>query len=97
MRILAIEQPGAREGRQALSEDAVAEAWRVWSLYQEGIIREIFFRADRPEAVILLECRDLLEAQEALASLPLVASAAIRFEVLPLRPYPGLARLFARR
>lgn len=34
------------------------------------------------------------EARTALASLPMVAAGLIRFEVVPLRAYPGFARLF---
>jgi hypothetical protein len=70
------------------------EAARVWELTQSGVIREIFFRADRTSAVIVLECATIEEAQAALDSLPLVAHALIRFELIPLRPYPGFARLF---
>jgi len=38
------------------------EAQRVWELTQAGIIREIFFRADRRDAVIMLECKNAEEA-----------------------------------
>ena len=70
------------------------EARRVWELYQSGVIRELYFRADRSEAVLILECADANEAQQILSSLPLVAAGLIRFEVIPLVPYPGFARLF---
>jgi muconolactone delta-isomerase len=71
-----------------------AEARRVWELYQSGAIRELYFRADRSEAVLILECADVREAQQILGSLPLVQAGLIRFEVIPLIPYPGFARLF---
>ncbi len=67
----------------------------MWDLQQAGVIREIYFRCDRSDAVAVLECRDEAEARGALASLPLVKEALIDFDVVPLRPYPGLARLFA--
>jgi len=67
----------------------------VWALYQEGLIRELYFRADRSEAVLVLECASLDEARAALGSLPLVQAGLIRFELVPLRPYPGFSRLFA--
>ena len=70
------------------------EAARVWELQQAGTLREIHFRQDRPEAVLMLECADAAEAQRLLATLPLVAAGLIRFEVIPLKPYPGMARLF---
>jgi muconolactone delta-isomerase len=71
-----------------------AEARRVWTLYQEGTIRELYFRADRSTAVLILEAADLKEAKQILASLPLVQAGLIDFDVMPLVPYPGFARLF---
>jgi len=44
--------------------------------------------------VLVLECMDVAEAETALASLPMVAAGLISFEVVPLRAYPGFARLF---
>ncbi len=72
-----------------------AEARRVWELYIKGFIREIYFRADRAEAVLVLECESVEAAEDVLATLPLVAAGLSVFEVIGLRPYPGLARLFA--
>ena len=94
MKILAmeVEIEGATPEQFALHLNL--EARRVWELYQNGTIREIYFRADRSEAVLILECADANEAQAALESLPLVQAALIRFDVIPLVPYPGFARLF---
>jgi muconolactone delta-isomerase len=72
-----------------------AEAARVWELQQAGVLREIYFRQDRPDAVLILECADVAEAQRVLGTLPLVQAGLIAFEVISLKPYPGLARLFA--
>jgi hypothetical protein len=63
-------------------------------LYRAGVIRELYFRQDRSEAVLVLECADAEEAQRALAALPLVQQGLIAFDIIPLVPYPGLARLF---
>jgi hypothetical protein len=65
-------------------------------LQQAGIIREIYFRVDRAEAVVMLECTDGAQANEVLHSLPLVEADLITFEVIPLKPYPGLSRLVAK-
>jgi hypothetical protein len=46
--------------------------------------------------VLTLECSDVDEARGVLAELPLVAAGLIDFELIPLRAYPGLARLFAK-
>jgi len=94
MKILAmeIETQGAKPGQY--TPHLKAEAGRVWELYQSGTIRELYFRADRSEAVLILECADVNEAQQTLQSLPLVQAGLITFEVIPLVPYPGFARLF---
>jgi hypothetical protein len=71
-----------------------AEAARLWELYQSGQVRESYFRQNRSEAVLILECHDTEEAQTLLDSLPLVRAGLIRFEIIPLVPYPGFERLF---
>ena len=95
MKILAIEHetPGLTE--DDFAPHLAAEAWRAWDLHQEGVIRELYFRADRAEAVLVLECEDVAAAEAALATLPLVRAGLIAFELIPLRAYPGFARLFA--
>ena len=70
------------------------EAARAWVLYQAGVFREMYFREDRHEAVLILEAATVEEAHTALDSLPLVQSGLIQFEVAPLTPYDGFARLF---
>ena len=70
-----------------------AEAGRVRELSQAGIILEIYFRQDRPDAVLILECSDEAEAKEILGTLPLVKENLIEFEIIPLIPYPGFSRL----
>ena len=69
------------------------EAKRAYQLHLDGIFREIYFRGDKPLAVIVLECDSIEKANEALGSLPLVQAGLIRFEVFPLKPYPGWGRL----
>ena len=95
MRILAIETTVENVSSTRFTpEIAAAEARRAWDLQQAGTIRELYFRADSPAAVLVLECRGVAEAQAALATLPMVAAGLISFEVVPLRAYTGFARLF---
>jgi len=94
MKILALEKevPGVPD--DAFEPHLRAEAARAWELHQAGVIRELHFRADRPEAVLVLECAGVDQARTALATLPLVREGLIDFELVPLAPYPGFARLF---
>jgi hypothetical protein len=74
-----------------------AEALRAWELYREGTIREISFRTDRRDVVILLEAPDEQAARDALATLPFVRAGLVTFEVIGLRPYDGWEGLFGAR
>ena len=95
MKILALEKdvPGTTDDQ--FKPYLKAEATRAWELYQSGIIRELYFRADPEEAVLLLECSNVDEAESALNTLPLVRVGLISFETIPLKAYPGFARLFS--
>jgi muconolactone delta-isomerase len=97
VKILAIEHELPSATPEDFQRYTQAEAARAWVLHQEGLIRELYFRADRPEAVLVLECPDLAAAQGVLATLPLVQHGLITFELIPLAAYPGFARLFAAR
>lgn len=94
MKLLAMEKelPGATA--EKFRPHLKREAKRVWELYQVGVIRELYFRQDQHSAVLVLECSDIEEAQQALSTLPLVEEGLITFEFIPLIPYPGFARLF---
>lgn len=97
MKILALEKelPGVED--TAFQPHLKAEAARVWELYQAGILREIYFRADQHTAVLMLECPDVDAARAALDTLPLVQASLIVFEIMPLMPYSGFGRLFASK
>ena len=95
MRILALEVEMPEVSPEAFQPLLEAEARKVWELQQEDLIREVYFRADRSSAIMLLECQDVEEAKRNLAELPLVSAGLIDFELIPLVPYPGYSRLFS--
>ena len=95
MRILALEIEKSAAPEHELQELLVEEARSVWRLYQEGVIREAYFRADRRAAVLLLESDSEAEARRRLSDLPLVSAGIIDFEIITLVPYSGFSRLFA--
>lgn len=94
MKILAIEHelPGAVA--EDFQRHAKEEARQAWDLHQAGLIRELYFRADRSEAVLVLECASIEEAERTLRELPFVREGLIAFELIPLKAYPGFERLF---
>ena len=95
MRLIALEHELKPLDPATAAEVLHTEAAALWALQQEGLVREAHFRADRKEAVLILEVRDLAEAETRLSAMPLVREGYIRFELIPLVPYDGYARLFA--
>jgi muconolactone delta-isomerase len=94
VRILALEVEKQEIPADGIHAILTEEARKVWKLYQDDFIREIYFRADKTSAILMLECSDIKEAKQRLAELPLVSANLIDFELIPLAPYPGFSRLF---
>jgi hypothetical protein len=96
MKILALSKrlPGVTV--EQLQPHQVSEARRVWELHRDGVFREMYFRRDRPGAVVVLECVSVEEARQALGTLPMVAAGLLDFDVIPLGPFLPLENLFAR-
>ena len=94
MKVLALEHELPEATADQFQQFAKAEARKVWELQQSGFIRELYFRADRNEAVIIVEAASAAEAQEGLVTLPFVRAGLIAFEFIPLKAYPGFSRLF---
>lgn len=96
MKVLAIEKEAPGISQSQFEPHLKSEAARAWELYKTGVFREIYFRQDKPQAVIMLECEDSDKAKQILDTLPLVREGFISFEIMPLGPYPGFERLFSR-
>ena len=94
MKILALEREVPDTSASALRSLLKAEAAKVWELYKQGVVRELYFNAEKHTAVLVLECDDLQSASFLLDQLPLVQARLIDFELVPLAPYDGFERLF---
>lgn len=97
MKILALERESPEAAPEKFQPHLGAEAARAYELYQRGLIRELYFHQERHTAILVLECADANEARNVLSTLPLVEAGLITFELIPLVPYPGFARLFKDR
>ena len=95
MKIFALEHEAPNATADGFQRYAKDEARKVWELVKAGVIRELYFRVDRSEAVLVLECQTVDEAREALSTLPFVQNKLITFELIPLKAYPGFERLFS--
>lgn len=94
MKCIAIEKELKAVDPVALAAILKEEASVVWSLTMDGLLRETWFKQDSYEAVLVFEAPDVDSVKQALDKLPLVREGYISFEVIGLRPYPGLSRLF---
>lgn len=94
MKFIAVEKDIAGREEKDFLPFLKEEAKHVWALYQQNIIREIYFRNDKNNAVLILECENLERANEIISEFPLVKNKLIEFEIIPLKPYPGFERLF---
>ena len=94
MKVIALEIENPSAGSDGFQPHLEAEAQHVWDLQQQGVIREIYFRPDQHTAVLVLECDSLEHAKELTSAFPLVVHGLIDFELIPLAPYSGFARLF---
>ena len=95
MKILVLPKPIEGVAREELLQHAAEEIQAVWELYAQGICREFYTRADEAGRVVLMfESESVEAAKEALATLPFVQLHLIDFDLIPLAPFTGLARLF---
>lgn len=93
MKILAIEKENVGLTSNDFKPFLEAEARHVWELNQKGIIREIYF-TDEHNAILILECENLQEAETLVEDFPLVKNGLITFDLMALNPYTGFSRLF---
>jgi len=96
MKLLAIEKETSMVNWDEENEVLIDESYQVYHLFQEGIIRAIYF-TENQDAVIILECSSKEEARNVLNTPPLVKAGLIRFEVMELRPYTGFDRIIRQQ
>ena len=94
MKIIALEKEIPGRTSEDFEPFLKEEAHHVWQLYNSEVVREIYFRTDGNNAVLIMECQSLLEAKEIIEEFPLVKNNLIEFELIPLKPYDGFERLF---
>ena len=95
MKLLAIEKETNSVNWNEETETLINESYQVYHLFQEGIIRDIYF-TENENAVIILECASKDEAIKVLETLPLVKAGLIDFELMELRPYTGFDRIIQK-
>ncbi|AYB51169.1 superoxide dismutase [Ralstonia solanacearum] len=71
------------------------EARHGWQLYKSGIVRDIYFRQDRPGVAVIAEADSIDAAKMALSEFPLAKAGLIDWDVIPLGPFTNWELLFA--
>ncbi len=96
MQVLAImtAPPGRRPEEFAPYQQE--EETRVWSMYRDGRLRQMWFRADgKLGAVALMEVETVDEAKALVENLPMMRAGMLVPDFVALGPFLGLEQLFA--
>jgi hypothetical protein len=80
----------------ALRAGLPSELKETWDLFSAGVLREAYATATPTRVVFVLETQSQDEAAAHLRKFPLVASGALRFELVELHPFVNWSMLFAR-
>ena len=90
---LDIPQPGAN--LEKYQPYLAAEVRHAWHLYKSGVVRDFYFRQDRPGVALIAECDSVEAAKRTLREFPLAKAGLIDWEVIPLCPFVNWESLFA--
>ena len=66
------------------------EANHALRMYRDEIVREIYNRTDGKGAIIVMECKDVAEAERLFAELPLAKAGLLDAEFYGTKPYRGI-------
>jgi hypothetical protein len=96
MQILVIARIAEGVATEQVTPYVAAEAAEVWNAYAADMLRTIYYIADMSGAVLLWEAPDVATVEVALPKFPMIAKGLLKCEVIALKPYVGLASLFAQ-
>jgi hypothetical protein len=97
MKIIAIDKIKSGVDLEQVLPHMKEEAKIAWGLYKSEIFREMYFRQDKPGVVLIMECKNVEEAKNALAKLPLVKKNLIEFEIIPVGYFSPFEVLFSEK
>lgn len=84
MKILAIDKILPTASEENIRGVVIRDALHTWVLYTKEIVREVYFRKDRPGVVLILECASVEEAKTLLKTFPMATAGVVDFDVIPL-------------
>jgi muconolactone delta-isomerase len=89
MQFLSISQRRKGFAEEAYAGLAEQEMERARELYSEGLIRQIWHRADIPGACLLWEVEGEEQVRELWKTFPFAGAGMTEFTLVPLKPYGG--------
>jgi hypothetical protein len=95
MKLLCLDLPQPGASPDKYQPHLLDEVRHTWEVYKSGIVRDIYFRQDRPGVVIVAECDSVETAREALREFPLARAGLIDWDVIPVGPFVNWEMLFA--
>jgi hypothetical protein len=95
MKFLCLDLPQPGASMEKYQPHMLDEVRHGWQLYKSGVVRDIYFRQDRPGVAIIAEAGSIEDAKKALGDFPLAKAGLIDWDVIPLGPFTSWELLFA--
>lgn len=95
MKLLCLDVPRPGATMEKYQPHLLAEVRHGWKLYKSGLVRDIYFRQDRPGVAIIAEAASVEAAKAALQEFPLAKAGLIDWEVIALGPFANWEMLFS--
>ncbi len=95
MKILCLDVPKPGATFEKYQPHLLDEVRHSWASYKSGLVREIYFRQDRPGVAIMMEAASVDEAKKACAEFPLAKAGLLDFEAIPLGAFVNWELLFS--
>lgn len=95
MQFLCLDVPKPGASLEKYQPHLVEEAGHAWQLYKNGVLRELYFRQDRPGVAFIAQADSIEAATKALDEFPLAKAGLIGWDVIPLGPFTNWEMLFA--
>jgi muconolactone delta-isomerase len=89
MQFLSISQRRKGFAEEAYASLAEQEMERARELYTQGLIRQIWHRADTPGACLIWEAENEEQIREAWKTFPFAGAGMTKVTFFPLKPYGG--------
>lgn len=96
MKLLCLDAPKAHATMELYMPHLENEVRYGWEMYKSGLVRDIYFRQDRPGVAIIAEADSIEAAHALLMAFPLAKEGLIGWDIIPLGAFTNWEMLFAK-